>query len=228
MVVPLNASTPASAVYDADSMKFVKDSTGNYLVQDPSTLATPSQTLQHLIQQSTGGANSPYSWNPPSITQATIAPNIDPYGPFSPSWNTGDYSAGLPSSDPRDNPSLVVQAGFHLPVSPGVAVGPNASWNSGDGTFSIKPDIAAGEIGDIGVAVGLSGDSRYSGPSVINIGMGKYLGMQLTPSNVTAWEEKSWYDLARYVNGVSVGFGAGYSAPINVTTDPTYQSPTKK
>ncbi|MFM0072239.1 polymorphic toxin type 22 domain-containing protein [Paraburkholderia sediminicola] len=97
VVVPLNANTPASAVYDTTGMKTVSDSSGNYLVQDPSMLATPSQALQNLIQQNTGGTNSPYSWNPPSATQAT-APSVDPNGPFSPNWNTGDYSAGLGTS----------------------------------------------------------------------------------------------------------------------------------
>lgn len=232
MVVPLNGGTKSSQLYDTTGMLVTSDGAGNnYLVQNPSMLASPSDALRNLIQQDSGGANSPYSWNVPSPQAAqasNVAPKVDPYGPFSPGWNTGDYSAGLPSSDPRDNPTVVVQGGFHLPISPGVAVGPNASWSSGDGTFSIKPDVAVGEIGDAGVAIGLSGDSRYSGPSVVNIGMGKYLGIQVTPSNVTAWDEKSWYDPARYVNGVSVGFGVGYSAPINVTTDPTYQSPAKR
>ncbi len=93
VVVPLNASTPAGAVYDTAGMKLVTDSTGNYLVQDPSMLATPSKAVQDLITQSTGGANSPYSWGTSSTQAAT--PKVDPYGPFSPGFNTGDYSAGF-------------------------------------------------------------------------------------------------------------------------------------
>ncbi|ACC73408.1 polymorphic toxin type 22 domain-containing protein [Paraburkholderia phymatum] len=95
VVVPLNANTPASAVSDTTGMKLTKDGAGNnYLVQDPSMLSTPSKAVQDLIVQNTGGANSPYSWNPASA-QTVSTPTIDPYGPFSPSWNTGDYSAGL-------------------------------------------------------------------------------------------------------------------------------------
>ncbi|WP_263627912.1 polymorphic toxin type 22 domain-containing protein, partial [Paraburkholderia sp. XV] len=95
VVVPLNATTPASAVYDTTGMKLATDSArNNYLVQDPSMLSTPSTALQALIVQSTGGAHSPYSWNPAS-TQTVATPKIDPSGPFSPNWNTGDYSAGF-------------------------------------------------------------------------------------------------------------------------------------
>jgi filamentous hemagglutinin len=93
VVVPLNANTPANAVYDATGMKLVTDSTGNYLVQDSSMLATPSKALQDLLIQNTGGANSPYSWG--TSTSQAETPKVDPYGPFSPTFNTGDYSAGF-------------------------------------------------------------------------------------------------------------------------------------
>jgi len=62
-------------------------------VQDPSMLATPSTALQDLITQSTGGTSSPYSWGTSSTQAAKL--KIDPYGPFSPGYNTGDYSAGF-------------------------------------------------------------------------------------------------------------------------------------
>ncbi|CAG9229903.1 hypothetical protein PSAB6_50283 [Paraburkholderia sabiae] len=230
VAVPLNANTPSSAVYDTTGMKLVTDSTGNYLVQDPSILAAPSQTLQDLILQSTGGANSPYSWNPASA-QAVTGPKIDATGPFTPASNgciTAECAAGLPNSDPRNNPDVSVQAGFHVPISPGIAVGPNFSFTVNDGSTSLKPDIALGSLGDVGVSIAFSGDSRYSGPTSIALGIGKYLGVQVTPSNVTAWQEKSWYDATRYINGVSVGFGAGVSTPVNASVDPTYQYPSKQ
>jgi filamentous hemagglutinin len=125
VVVPLNANTPASAVYDTTGMKLVTDNSGNYLVQDPSMLATPSQALQSLIVQNTGGANSPYSWNPPSTTQATTTPNVDKNGPFSPGWNTGDNSAG-----------------FVREHSPTTAIGINVSTGIGytwQGGFAVNP-----------------------------------------------------------------------------------------
>jgi len=173
MVVPLSGSTKSSQLYDTTGMLVTNDGAGNnYLVQNPSMFGSPSDTLCNLIQQDSGGAEFAVQLElvvaaPQAAQAGGGAPKIDPNGPFSPGWNTGDYSAGLPSSDPRDNPTLVVQGGFHLPISPGVAIGPNASWSSGDGTFSIKPDVAVGEIGDAGVAIGLTGDSRYSGPSVV-------------------------------------------------------------
>jgi hypothetical protein len=62
VAVPLNSNTPASAVYDTANMQLTNDSSGSYLVQDLSSVAPPSTTLQSLIQQETGGANSPYTW----------------------------------------------------------------------------------------------------------------------------------------------------------------------
>ncbi|MGF6447308.1 hypothetical protein QF002_008184 [Paraburkholderia youngii] len=141
VVVPLNSNTPASAVYDTTGMKLVTDSTGSYLAQDPAMLATPSQVLQNLIVQNTGGANSPYSWNP-APSQTAIGPKIDATGPFTlPASGciTAECAAGIPNSDPRNNPNVSVQAGFHIPISPGIAVGPNFSYGSDDGAASLKP-----------------------------------------------------------------------------------------
>ncbi|MEX3949956.1 polymorphic toxin type 22 domain-containing protein [Paraburkholderia sp. EG287B] len=76
-------------------MKLVTDSAGSYLVQDqdPSMLATPSKVAQDLITEGTGGASSPYSWGTSSTQAATL--KVDPHGPFSAGFNTGDYSAGF-------------------------------------------------------------------------------------------------------------------------------------
>ncbi|MFL9954606.1 hemagglutinin repeat-containing protein [Paraburkholderia nemoris] len=142
VVVPLNANTPASAVYDTTGMKLATDSTGNYLVQDPSMLATPSKNVQDLITQNTGGASSPYSWGTSTAQAAT--PKIDPYGPFSPGWNTGDNSVGfqqpgIPAPDyvavngnalglagslsmNLHNGQVYVGAGGSVPVAPGASV----------------------------------------------------------------------------------------------------------
>jgi filamentous hemagglutinin len=142
VVVPLNANTPASAVYDTTGMKLATDSTGNYLVQDPSMLATPSKNVQDLITQNTGGASSPYSWGTSTAQAAT--PKIDPYGPFSPGWNTGDNSVGfqqpgIPAPDyvavngnalglsgslsmNLHNGQVYVGAGGSVPVAPSASV----------------------------------------------------------------------------------------------------------
>lgn len=148
MVVPLNANTKASDVYDAAGMKVTSDGAGNnYLVQDPSMLGSPSQPLRDLINESTGGANSPYSWNVPSPETAQAsggAPKVDSYGPFSPGWNTGDNSAGfqqpgIPAPDyvavngnalgmagslllNLHNGQVYVGAGGSVPVAPGASV----------------------------------------------------------------------------------------------------------
>ncbi len=148
MVVPLHASTTASQLYDTTGMLVQSDGAGNnYLVQNQSMLTSPSDELRNLIQQDTGGANSPYSWNVPSPqpTQASGGtPKIDPYGPFAPGWNTGENSAGfqqpgIPAPDyvalngsalglagsislNLHNGQIYVGAGGAVPVAPGASI----------------------------------------------------------------------------------------------------------
>ena len=122
MVVPLNANTitntKASDLYDTTGMKVTNDGAGhNYLVQDPSMLVTPSQTLQNLIVEETGGAKSPYSWNVPAagtVQTSSSTPKIDPNGPFTPASNgciTADCAAGLSPSRPTSLPAVTFTAG---------------------------------------------------------------------------------------------------------------------
>ncbi|WP_028731083.1 hypothetical protein [Pandoraea sp. E26] len=224
MVVPLNGSTTVGRLYDTAGMRVTNDGAGNYyLVQDSSMFASPSDALRNLIQQSTGGPTSPYSWNvrSPEAAQAGSAQTLST-SPFAQGWNTGENSAGIQNSDPRNTPTIGFQAGFHLPISPGVSIGPNVSYTANDGVMSIKPDVSLGTIYDIGMSVGFSGDLKYSGPSVVNFGLGRYLGVQITPSNSLAWAEKSWIAPGKYFNGISFGIGVGVSSPVNVTLDPTY------
>jgi hypothetical protein len=64
MAVPLSGSTKSSQLYATTGMLVTNDGAGNnYLVQNPSMFGSPSDTLCNLIQQDSGGANSPYSWN---------------------------------------------------------------------------------------------------------------------------------------------------------------------
>ncbi|MFJ2995793.1 hypothetical protein ACIPHM_24560, partial [Pandoraea sp. NPDC087047] len=228
MVVPLNADTKAKEIYDSTGMHVFVDTSGNkYLVQDAAMLSPPPDALRDLIMASTGGGSSPYSWNVPSSESMGLpSPDLlknQGNGPFGTGWNTGENSAGILNSDPRNRPIISLQAGFHLPITPGVGLGPNFSYTVNDREMSIKPDVALGTIYDIGANIGISGDSKYSGPSVVNVGFGKYLGIQITPSNSVAWGEKSWISPGRYFNGVSFGIGLGVSSPVNVTVDPTYQ-----
>jgi filamentous hemagglutinin len=98
-LVPLNANTKASQIYDTTGMVVVNDGAGhNSLMQDPSVLATPSQALQNLITQNTGGANSQYSWNGPAPDAATSTASNPPVNPFTPAPNgciTPECAAGL-------------------------------------------------------------------------------------------------------------------------------------
>lgn len=145
VVVPLNANTPANAVYDSTGMKLVTDSTGNYLVQDTSMLATPSKAVQDLITQNTGGTISPYSWD--TSTNQAEASKVDPYGPFSPSWNTGDYSAGFgeygrglaPDYATIGSGSLSASAGLSVNLHDGTTYAAGGVTQSNPGSISVRP-----------------------------------------------------------------------------------------
>ncbi|CAM4510281.1 hypothetical protein ACAE110713_25860 [Achromobacter aegrifaciens] len=224
MIVPLTGTTSTGALYDTTGMILQSDGSGKYwLVQSPSAFLNPPDHIRKLIMETSGGAESPYDWNAPSpgSQRPVVVNRYDAFGPFSPGWNTGDYSAGLPRSDFRSNPDVIFQAGFHVPASAGVGAGYNFSINNGD--YSVKPDFIVGSFYDAGASIGIYGDAKYSGPAVVNIGPGIF-ALQVTPSNPAAWDEKPWYVLSRYINGVAVGVGVGKVAPINVTVDPTYIS----
>jgi filamentous hemagglutinin len=138
---------------------------------------------------------------------------------------TAECAAGLANSDYRDKPNVIVQGGFHVPISPGVLVGANGMLNLSAGTKSVAPDIGVGGLFDIGANIGFFGDPKYTGPTTINIGLGKYAGVQLYPTNSLALGDKPWYFPSRYLNGVSAGIGAGIALPVSVTADPTYTTP---
>lgn len=149
VVVPLNANTPATALYDTTGMQFTSDSAGNsYEVQNPSLLGTPSQTLQNLIAQGTGGAASPYSWNPPPPTTQATAPSVDPNGPFSSNWNTGDYSAGLGTSYRGLAPDYATVGSGSLSASGGIAV------NLYDGSTYVAGGVTQSNPGSITIKPG--------------------------------------------------------------------------
>ncbi|VVE30858.1 filamentous hemagglutinin [Pandoraea capi] len=103
MLVPLNSDTKAKEIYDSTGMRVFVDASGNkYLVQDAAMLSPPPDALRDLIAASTGGGSSPYSWNVSSSESIGRShadlPNSQGNGPFSPGFNTGDYSAGLGTS----------------------------------------------------------------------------------------------------------------------------------
>lgn len=124
---------------------------------------------------------------------------------------------------------LIVQGGFHGPIAVGVAVGPNVTFDVGRLSVETAPDVEVGVVGDVGASIGISGDDNFAGPATINIGLGKYLGIQITPSNTAAWNQLSWYDPSRYINAISAGIGAGVlyvpAIPATISINPTYTPP---
>lgn len=131
-------------------------------------------------------------------------------------------------TDPFGLYDLSFSAGFHLPVSPGVAVGevfsssiPDYSNNPGNSLVSNPPttDIEVGAIADIGVSVGVSDISGTGGKcagNTINLGAGRYAGAQITLRQ-SQDQTKSIFDPARYIDGASFGLGLGIASPATVS-----------
>ncbi|OLL31544.1 filamentous hemagglutinin [Burkholderia sp. SRS-W-2-2016] len=172
IVVPLNADTPTNAVYDTTSMNLVTDSTGHYLMQDASILATPSKAVQDLITQSTGDASSPYSWGTSSAQAAT--PKVDPYGPFSPGFNTGDYSAGFgeygrglaPDYATIGSGSLSASADLSVNLHDGTTYAAGGITQSNPGSISVKPGGVASLGWIFGDRTGAGTNSFMNGDGV--------------------------------------------------------------
>jgi filamentous hemagglutinin len=90
--------------------------------------------------------------------------------------------------------------------------------------FTPGIDVVAGVYADAGASGGIAGD--YPGPITLNLGLGKYMGIQLNLSNAAASTQLPWYDPSRYVNTISGGIGVGLpvspAIPFSVSIDPVY------
>lgn len=82
-----------------------------------------------------------------------------------------------------------------------------------------ETEIVLGNIADIGVAVGLSDLSGTGGNCEgysINIGSGKYGGVQIT-LRTEQDRTRSIFNPLRYIDGISIGIGVGISLPVSVS-----------
>jgi len=172
-VVALNEKTQASELYDTTGMKLFTDGAGNnYLTQDSSAFASPSDTLRDLIQQNTGGTDSPYSWtslSPEAAEQAAknAPPKID-YGPFGPGWNTGEYSAGLGAQGVTHLDYVTIQAGAGL--------GGSLTLNLNNGNVYMGGSVSASRTPGAGIIFGAIPDNAGKDSPVKARETDKFLG----------------------------------------------------
>jgi hypothetical protein len=79
---------------------------------------------------------------------------------------------------------------------------------SGASYSGFSPEGVVGEIFDIGVSAGIGGWSNGDGrPWSINIGAGKYAGVQIN-------------FVGRHLDGFSLGLGLWLALPVSFTVDP--------
>jgi hypothetical protein len=134
---------------------------------------------------------------------------------FSPGWNTGEYAAGLSGLTSNYNPNEKITysfaAGFHLPVSVGVAAGPQIEYKNGSWTLAM--DSTVGTIADIGFS--FAAETNLTRPSnyATNIGFGKYLGVQFTTNSQSLPGQAP-------LNKIGFGLGLSIGSPVNVTISP--------
>jgi RHS repeat-associated protein len=135
--------------------------------------------------------------------------------------------------DPSGLYNVRFQAGFHIPFSPGLAIGPLYSSsiinysNNPSNTMTANPrelDVAAGIIADIGFSVGISDLSGTGGAceglSISLSPFGSKYGSVQIVLRAEQDRTRSILNPMRYIDGLSAGVGAGVpvlSLPVNVS-----------
>jgi RHS repeat-associated protein len=142
------------------------------------------------------------------------------------------YASGNPIShtDPLGLFDISFGGGFHLPISLGIAVGPQFSstaygWSENPfvplTSDPPKADWELGAIADIGLFAAISDISNTHGacaaPFSINLGFGRYAGVQFTP-RVSQDRSKWFFDATRYIDSISFGLGFGLAFPVTVSS----------
>jgi RHS repeat-associated protein len=154
----------------------------------------------------------------------------DPIGLAGRSYSTYLYASGSPISvaDPLGLYGVAASAGFHLPISPGIAVGPAVS--SSIDNYSNDPrldfnyngvvtEVELGVIADAGASFGINDISNTGGKcegATFTLGLGRRSGISVT---LRSSQDTSRFILnpLRYVDGFSIGFGAGIALPVSVS-----------
>ena len=149
----------------------------------------------------------------------------DPIG-WAGGLNLYGYTGNNPVNfvDPAGLMSFIFNAGGHVPIVPGFASGgynissekvdpytSNASWVANDPIA----EAVVGSMADIGVNAGiadLSGTGGKCAGGTINIGVGRYSGIQ-----ITLRKDLQWYRPSTWIDAVTVGLGLGVSLPVSYT-----------
>ena len=106
--------------------------------------------------------------------------------------------------------SFDFKAGAHVPIRPyplsfGASAGPGGGG----------PEVVIGSYWDFGFSIGVKDLSDTCGAqsgNTINIGLGRYLGVQFNER-----KDSIWYNPFTWFDGISVGLGLGISLPVTFT-----------
>jgi RHS repeat-associated protein len=238
---------PAGSTADLDYMhaRYYSAAWGRFMSMDPAPQSVDMKSPESWNRY-TYVANNPLNSTDPDGRCSFVLDNGTSYTDDSPicyevkpHWSPedlrrrGDVAVAQEKAAFDGGADISFSAGFHIPISPGVAVGPtvastarNAFKNIREGNGApltadgVSIDWAFPVIADIGVAAGITDWSGTNGASAapfsINLGLGTRGGVQIIPRK-SIDKSKALWNPARYIDGVSVGLGVGIAFPVNVS-----------